>query len=483
MEKDEKGFVKEIQDQEDDFSRWYIDVVRKADLADYFTVKGCMIIKPYGYALWEHIKEALDKRIKETGHQNAYFPLFCPESLLQKEAEHVEGFAPEVAWVTHGGKEKLEERLGIRPTSEAIICSTYAKWIRSYRDLPVLINQWANVVRWEKVTRLFLRTTEFLWQEGHTAHRTAEEAQEETLKMLDVYAEFSKNVLAMPVLKGIKSDSEKFAGAEKTYCIEALMKDGKALQAGTSHNLGQHFARVFNITFLDEDQKEKHVWQTSWGVSTRLIGGVIMTHGDERGLRLPPAIAPYQVVIIPILVKKKREIVLESVKELYEKLRNHFRVKLDDNDKYTPGWKFNEYELKGVPIRIEIGPRDLENNQMTVVRRDSGEKLNLPLDNPVEGINNLLEDIQQSLYSQALEYRNKNTRKTVDMNEFEKIIEKNKGFVFSPWCGSSECEDKIKESTKATIRCIPFDEQTEKEAPCIQCHKEGAQWVYFARSY
>lgn len=482
MGKDEKGFVKDIKDQEDDFSRWYIDVVRKADLADYFTIKGCMIIKPYGYALWENIKEALDYRIKETGHQNAYFPLFCPESLLEKEAEHVEGFAPEVAWVTHGGKEPLEERLGIRPTSEAIICSTYARWIRSYRDLPVLINQWANVVRWEKVTRLFLRTTEFLWQEGHTAHRTEEEAQEETLKMLDVYAEFAENVLAMPVLKGIKSESEKFAGAEKTYCIEGLMKDGKALQAGTSHNLGQHFARVFNITFLDEDQKEKFVWQTSWGVSTRLIGGVIMTHGDERGLRLPPVIAPYQVVIIPILVKKKREEVLEAVRALYKQTKNHFRVKLDDSEKNTPGWKFNEYELKGVPLRIEIGPRDLENKQMTVVRRDTREKLNISLDNPVEPINELLTDIQKNLFRQALEFREKNTHFTDNMDEFQRIIEQNKGFIISPWCGSAECEDSIKERTKATIRCIPFEHEKE-HSPCIHCGKDDSQWVYFARAY
>jgi len=482
MKKDDKGYVQEIQDQEDDFSRWYIDVVRKADLADYFIVKGCMIIKPYGYALWENIQQALDRRIKETGHQNAYFPLFCPESLLQKEADHVEGFAPEVAWVTQGGEEPLEERLGIRPTSEAIICSTYAKWIRSYRDLPVLINQWANVVRWEKVTRLFLRTTEFLWQEGHTAHRTEEEAQEETLKMLNVYTEFAENVLAMPVLKGLKSDSEKFAGAQKTYCIEGLMKDGKALQAGTSHNLGQHFARVFDIKYLDEDQQEKYVWQTSWGVSTRLIGGVIMTHGDERGLRLPPSIAPYQIVIIPILVKKQREEVLAKVRELYDKMKDTFRVKLDDNDKFTPGWKFNEYEMKGVPLRIEVGPRDLQKDQMMVVRRDNGEKNSLPLANPEKQLGDLLEDIQQNMFKQALEFREKNTSRTENFEEFQKVMEEKRGFIYSPWCGKASCEEHIKDRTKATIRCIPFD-QPSHDTSCIWCDEGDTRWVYFARAY
>ena len=479
----EKEFVKEITSPDEDFSRWYVDVVRKADLADYYIVKGCMIIKPYGYAIWENVKAELDRRIKETGHQNAYFPLLCPESLLQKEAEHVEGFAPEVAWVTHGGQEKLEERLAIRPTSEAIICSAYAKWIKSYRDLPVLINQWANVMRWEKVTRLFLRTTEFLWQEGHTAHRTEKEAQEETIKMLNVYKEFVENVLAMPVIAGQKSENEKFAGALKTYTIEALMKDGKALQAGTSHNLGQHFAKVFDIKFLDEDQKEKYVWQTSWGVSTRLIGGIIMTHGDERGLKLPPKIAPIQVVIIPILMKKKREKVKEVARKLYEKLRNIVKVKLDDDEKYKPGWKFNEYELKGVPLRIEIGPRDVENNNVTIVRRDTLEKFQINMDKVSEKINQLLDDIQKNMFKMALEFREKNTYLIDDYEEFKKIIAEKRGFIKAYWCGNTECELKIKEDTKATLRCIPIFEKADGPGKCIYCGKQSERRVYFARAY
>lgn len=482
MSQKKKEFVKDVASQEADFSRWYTDVVRKADLADYYIVKGCMIIKPYGYALWENLKAELDRRIKETGHENAYFPLLCPESLLEKEAEHVEGFAPEVAWVTKGGKNDLEEKLAIRPTSEAIICSAYSKWIKSYRDLPVLINQWANVMRWEKVTRLFLRTTEFLWQEGHTAHRTAEEAQEETMKMLHVYKEFSENVLAMPVVHGEKSANEKFAGAEMTYTIEAMMKDGKALQAGTSHNLGQHFAKVFDIRFIDEDQKEKYVWQSSWGVSTRLIGGVIMTHGDERGLRLPPVIAPIQVVIVPILMKKAREEVLQAARNLYAEMKGTVRTKLDDNEKNKPGWKFNEYEMKGVPVRIEIGPRDVQNEVAMVVRRDTGEKFTMPLNEIAEKMPDILKDIQATLLQQAKDFRAENTHIVDSYDEFKSCVTEKRGFIKAHWCGDEACELKIKEETKATIRCIALEEKAE-EGKCIYCGKPSSKRAHFARAY
>ncbi|RQD69609.1 MAG: proline--tRNA ligase, partial [Tindallia sp. MSAO_Bac2] len=370
MSKKEKDFVKEITSREEDYSQWYVDVILKTEMVDYAPVKGCMVIRPYGYTLWENMQSRLDKRIKDTGHKNAYFPLFIPESLLQKEADHVEGFAPEVAWVTQGGSEKLTERLVVRPTSETIICSMYAKWIQSYRDLPVLINQWCNVVRWEKTTRPFLRTSEFLWQEGHTAHRTEEEAQEETLKMLEVYRDFVENDLAIPVIRGRKTEREKFAGALKTYTIEALMGDGRALQAGTSHNLGQHFAKVFDITFLDQDDQLKYVWQSSWGVSTRLIGAIIMVHGDDRGLRLPPVVAPVQVIVVPIMPKKTREQVLPKAREIMDRYRDKIRMEMDERD-YSPGWKFNEWEMKGVPLRMEIGPKDLEKGHVVLVRRDT----------------------------------------------------------------------------------------------------------------
>jgi prolyl-tRNA synthetase len=372
MSKQQENFVKQITKQNEDFSQWYTDVIRKADLVDYAPVKGFMVIKPYGYALWENMQRELDNMLKASGHKNAYFPLFIPEHLLQKEAEHVEGFAPEVAWVTIGGTEELSERIAVRPTSEAIVCSMYSKWIKSYRDLPILYNQWCNVVRWEKSTRPFLRTSEFLWQEGHTAHATEEEAQEETLKILDIYRDFAENVLAIPMLTGEKSQKEKFAGAKMTYSMEAMMLDGKALQAGTSHNLGQHFAKVFDIQYLDRDGVLKYVWTTSWGVSTRLIGGIIMVHGDDRGLVLPPKVAPYQVVIVPIAQHK--EGVLEKAGEIYKELSQGYRVELDDRDTYSVGWKFNEWELKGVPLRLEIGPRDIQNNQVVAVRRDTGEK-------------------------------------------------------------------------------------------------------------
>jgi len=479
---EDKEFVKELASKSEDFSEWYVDVIRKTDMADYTTIKGCMVIKPYGYALWENIREALDKRIKATGHKNAYFPLFVPESLLKLEAEHVEGFAPEVAWVTQGGTEPLEERLAIRPTSEAIICSIYSKWVQSYRDLPILINQWANVVRWEKVTRLFLRTTEFLWQEGHTCHRTYEEAQEETLKMLGVYREFAETELAMPVIYGEKTESEKFAGAQKTYAIEALMADGRALQAGTSHNLGQHFARVFNIKFLDEDQQEKYVWQTSWGVSTRLIGGVVMMHGDDNGLVLPPRIAPVQIVFVPIYFSDSMDTVIRKVRELGEKL-SEFRVELDLRETQTAGWKFNEWEMKGVPLRVEVGPKDIKKEQVVIVRRDTREKLFVPEGRLVETVRDLLVEIQKGMFQKALKFRGENTVRTDDYEEFKALMDTRRGFVKSGWCGDVACEARIKEETKATIRCIPLDGREGEKGRCLACGRPAQSAVYLARAY
>ena len=484
---EEKVFVKELTPKSEDFSQWYVDVIRKTDMADYTTLKGCMVIKPYGYALWENIKSALDGRIKATGHQNAYFPLFVPESLLKLEAEHVKGFAPEVAWVTHGGDEPLEERLAIRPTSEAIICSIYAKWVQSYRDLPILINQWANVVRWEKVTRLFLRTTEFLWQEGHTCHRTYEEAQEETLKMLGVYKEFAEAELALPVICGEKSESEKFAGAQKTYCIEALMADGKSLQAGTSHNLGQHFARVFGIKFLDEDQTEKYVWQTSWGASTRLIGGVVMAHGDDSGLVLPPRIAPIQLIFVPIYTTATQDTVIQKVKTLNSQIlkfsNSQIRSEPDLRDTYTPGWKFNEWEMKGVPLRAEVGPKDIQKKQVVLVRRDTHEKIFVPEDDLTEKVVTLLREIQAGIYSKALAFREEHTSRTDRFEEFKEVLETKKGFLISGWCGSPECEEKVKEETKATIRCIPLEVNNQAEGYCVACGKPAQKKAYFARAY
>ncbi len=486
-ESSEKQFVQEITPKSVDFSQWYVDVVRKAELADYTTIKGCMVIKPYGYALWENIRDALDRRIKATGHQNAYFPLFVPESLLKKEAAHVEGFAPEVAWVTHGGNEELEERLAIRPTSEAIICSIYAKWVQSYRDLPILINQWANVVRWEKVTRLFLRTTEFLWQEGHTCHRTMEEAQEETLRMLRVYQEFAETELAIPVIPGQKTENEKFPGALTTYTIEAMMGDGKALQAGTSHNLGQHFSKMFDIMFEDEDQVRKYVWQTSWGVSTRLVGGVVMTHGDEHGLILPPHIAPIQVIVIPIFQAATKDSVVAKAKEITERLQRICRCQLDARDQYTPGWKFNEYELKGVPVRLEVGPKDIAKEQCVLVRRDNREKIFCPLSELENRIPQLLDQLQKDLLERARAFRDENTRTVSSYAEFQQVMEEKRGFIFAPWCGNGECELKVKEETKATIRCLPLDSNNNvieaQEGTCIRCGSPARYNVYFARSY
>ena len=421
-----KKKVEAITPMGEDFARWYTDVITKTEMVDYAPVKGFMVIRPYGYALWENIQQAFDKRFKETGHQNMYFPLLIPESFLNKEKEHVEGFAPEVAWVTHGGENELSERLCVRPTSETIICSMYAKWLKSYRQLPFLYNQWANVVRWEKTTRPFLRTSEFLWQEGHTVHATFEEAQEETLKMIDIYREICEDYLAMPVVVGQKSEKEKFAGAHATYTIEALMHDGQALQSGTSHNLGDHFAKAFEIKFLNKDEKEQYAYSTSWGVSTRLIGGIIMVHGDDYGLVLPPKIAPTQVVIIPIAQHK--EGVLDKANELKERLKD-FRVTLDDNESYSPGWKFNQWEMKGVPVRIEIGPKDIEKGQCIIARRDTSEKIPVSLDEVESKVKELLDEIQKNLFNKALKHREEHTKVAKDMDEFKKVQSESLGFV------------------------------------------------------
>ena len=473
-----------ITPQSQDFGRWYIDVVRRAELADYSPVKGCMVIRPYGYAIWELMQAALDKRFKATGHVNAYFPMFIPESLFMKEAEHVEGFAPEVAWVTHGGKEELEERLVIRPTSETIIGTMYAKWIQSWRDLPILINQWANVVRWEKVTRLFLRTTEFLWQEGHTAHETAEEAEEETRRMLAVYKDFAETELAMPVVDGLKTDSEKFAGAERTYSIEAMMRDGRALQAGTSHNLGQNFAKSYDISFQARDKSVQHVWTTSWGVSTRLIGGVIMTHGDEGGLILPPRVAPFQVVMIPIPRGNWKETVLPKAQEIRDALvAAGVRVMLDDRDSQTPGWKFNEWEMRGVPLRLEIGPKDLEKSTVVLARRDTREKSFVPMEGLAAHVQALLVTIQQALYDRAVAFRTEHTTTTASYDEFKATMEGRPGFVIAPWCGSATCEAEIKTETQATIRNIPFGQEPPQGAACVKCAAPAVASAWFAKSY
>jgi prolyl-tRNA synthetase len=482
MAKEEKqGFVTHITSREEDFSQWYTDVILKSDLVDYSDVKGCMVIKPYGYGIWENIQEEMDRRFKETGHKNAYFPLFIPESLLAKEVEHVEGFAPEVAWVTYGGNEKLQERLVVRPTSETIICSMYAKWIQSHRDLPVLINQWCNVVRWEKSTRPFLRTSEFLWQEGHTAHASHEEAQEETLRMLGVYEEFARNVLAIPVVTGQKSEKEKFAGAQSTYTMEAMMQDGKALQMGTSHNLGEHFARVFDIQFLDKDGKLKYVNQTSWGTSTRMIGGLIMVHGDERGLVLPPKVAPIQVVILPIAMHK--EGVLDKANEIFGRLQAAgLRVELDDRDTQSVGWKFNEWELKGVPIRLEIGPKDIAKDQVFVCRRDTLEKAPLPMEGLEQGVPALLDDIHATILDKALKMREARTYEATDFEQFKEGVVEKKGFVRAMWCGERSCEDEIKEKTGATTRCMPFEQEPLGDV-CVHCGKPAKTLTYFARAY
>ena len=478
MAKDKK-LVESITDMELDFPQWYTDVVKKADLTDYSTLKGCMIIRPYGYAIWELIQKELDRRFKETGHENVYMPMFIPESLLQKEKDHVEGFAPEVAWVTHGGETKLQERICVRPTSETLFCDHYANIIQSYRDLPKLYNQWCSVVRWEKTTRPFLRTTEFLWQEGHTAHATAEEAEEETVRMLNVYADFCHEYLAIPVIKGEKTAKERFAGAKATYTIESLMHDGKALQSGTSHNFGDGFAQAFGIQYTDRDNQLQYVHQTSWGMTTRLIGALIMVHGDNSGLVLPPMVAPTQVIIIPIAQHK--EGVLEKAEALREKLSKSCRIKLDDSDK-SAGWKFSEYEMKGVPLRLEVGPKDLEKNQAVLARRDTGEKIIVSLDELEEKIPALLQEVQNNLLQKATDRRNSKTYTATNMEEFERTLNETPGFVKAMWCGEQACEDAIKEKTAATSRCIPFDQEAVSDT-CVCCGKKAKHMVYWGRAY
>ena len=490
--------AKNLTARNEDYSKWYNDLVIKADMAENSGVRGCMVIKPYGYAIWERMQGELDKMFKETGHQNAYFPLFIPKSYFSKEASHVDGFAKECAVVTHyrlknaedgsgiivDPDAKLEEELIVRPTSETIIWDTYRKWIQSYRDLPLLINQWANVVRWEMRTRLFLRTSEFLWQEGHTAHATKEEAIAEAEQMMDVYAEFAENFLAIPVVKGTKTESERFAGALETYCIEALMQDGKALQAGTSHFLGQNFAKAFDVKFTDRDGTLDYVWATSWGVSTRLIGALIMTHSDDSGLVLPPTLAPDQVVIIPIYRKEEEfEAVDKAAKELMAKLKtNGIRVKYDNRDTQKPGWKFNEYELKGVPVRIAIGPKDLEKGTVELARRDTFEKEFVPNEHVVEKVISLLDEIQINLFKKAIRYRNEHTTQVDSYDEFKQILDEKGGFVLAHWDGTPETEEKIKNETKATIRCIPLDSEIE-HGKCIITGLPSSRRVLFARAY
>lgn len=489
---------KAIPSRSEDYSLWYNELVKKAGLAENSPVRGCMVIKPYGFAIWEKMQQTLDKMFKETGHSNAYFPLFIPKSFFSKEASHVEGFAKECAVVTHyrlkndevnGGvmvdpDAKLEEELIVRPTSETVIWDSYKNWIQSYRDLPLLINQWANVVRWEMRTRLFLRTAEFLWQEGHTAHATRQEAEEETVQMLNVYAEFAENFMALPVTKGIKTENERFAGAVETYCIEAMMQDGKALQAGTSHFLGQNFAKAFDVKFANKEGKEEYVWGTSWGVSTRLMGALIMAHSDDEGLVLPPNLAPIQVVIVPIYRKDEE---LEKISEVAEKFTKELRAKnisvqYDKRDTHKPGWKFAEYELKGVPVRIAIGPKDLEKGTVEIARRDTKEKQFVAQDETVEHIVALLDDIQKNIYQKAASFKEANTHQADSYEEFKEVIEKKGGFVYAHWDGTSETEEKIKEETKATIRCIPLNSNQE-EGTCIYSGKPSKGRVLFAKAY
>ncbi len=475
--------AKGITPRKEDYSQWYLDVIAAADLAEHSAVKGCMVIKPNGYAIWEMIQGQLDRMFKETGHVNAYFPLFIPESLMHKEAEHVEGFAPECAVVTHGGGKKLEEALFVRPTSETIIWSTYKNWIQSYRDLPILINQWANVVRWEMRTRLFLRTTEFLWQEGHTAHASAAEAEEETLKILDVYRRFAEEYLAAPVYVGFKSEKEKFAGAVRTYCIEAMMQDRKALQAGTSHNLGQNFSKAFDVTFQDEQGKLQHVYATSWGVSTRLVGALIMTHSDDNGLVLPPRLAPLKVVLIPIWKEDaEMERMRQHAQALTASWQGKISFKIDDRDQYRPGYKFNEWEKRGIPIRIEIGPKDVAAQQVVVVRRDTGEKIAMPQENLLAKIEALLEEIQNNLLQRARALRDDNTFTVDAYDDFSARIENPGGFFRVHWCGSELCENKFQETSRATIRTIPLDE-TKEQGACIVCGAPSKGRVLVAKSY
>ncbi len=473
-------FVKEITNIEEDFAKWYTDVVRKAELADYTDTKGCIAIRPYGYAIWENIQNYADRKFKEVGVTNLYMPVLIPESLLQKEKDHVEGFAPEVAWVTIGGGEDLEERLCIRPTSETMMSTMYSKWLKSWRDLPFVYNQWCSVLRWEKETRPFLRSREFLWQEGHTVHETAEEARERTLMMLDIYAEIIEDLLAIPVLKGRKTKKEQFAGAEETYTVESLMHDGRALQAGTSHYFGQNFTKPFEIKFQNREGKEEYAYQTSWGISTRLIGAVIMAHGDNRGLKLPPKVAPIQAVLIPIAMHK--EGVLEKTTEIYNKLNKKFRMKFDDRDNCSPGFKFNDWEMRGVPVRIEIGPKDLEAGNAVLVRRDTGEKEIVSLDNLENRLEELMKDIQVAMYKECQKRREEKTTIAYTLEEIIKNLEENQGYVKTMWCGNVECENKIKEVTGAHSRCIPFSQEHLSDT-CPVCGKKADTMVVWGRQY
>ncbi|SNU06703.1 prolyl-tRNA synthetase [Lachnospiraceae bacterium] len=471
--------VEAITSMEEDFAQWYTDVVVKADLTGYTSVKGFMVLKPAGYAIWELIQKQLDERFKATGVENVYLPMLIPEGLLQKEKDHVEGFAPEVAWVTHGGLSELQEKLCVRPTSETLFCDFYQKDITSYRDLPKVYNQWCSVVRWEKETRPFLRSREFLWQEGHTAHATEEEAQERTIQMLNVYADFCEQVLAIPVVKGQKTEKEKFAGAVATYTIEALMHDGKALQSGTSHNFGDGFAKAFGVQYTDKENHLQYVHQTSWGVTTRLIGAIIMVHGDDNGLKLPPRVAPVQVMIVPI--QQKKEGVLEKAEELRAKLSEIARVKVDATDK-SPGFKFAECEMRGIPLRVEIGPRDIENNQCVVVRRDTGEKITVALDELEQKVSELLETIQKDMLETARAHRDSHTYTAVNWDEFKDTIENRPGFIKAMWCGETECEENIKAETGASTRCMPFEQETLSDV-CVCCGKPAKKMVYFGRAY
>ncbi|MBQ5399362.1 MAG: proline--tRNA ligase [Ruminococcus sp.] len=475
-----KKMVEAITSRDEDFAKWYTDIVKKAELVDYSGVKGCMVFRPYGYAIWENIQKDMDKRFKETGVENVYMPMFIPESLLEKEKDHVEGFAPECAWVTVGGQEKLAERLCVRPTSETLFCEHYKKVVETYRDLPKLYNQWCSVVRWEKTTRPFLRNSEFLWQEGHTIHETAEEAKEETLRMLKVYEDFYRETLAIPAVVGQKTEKEKFAGAEITYTIEPMMHNGVALQGGTSHYFGDGFAKSFDIKFQGRDNKLHYPHQTSWGVSTRMIGAIIMVHGDDDGLILPPKISPIQVAIIPIAQHK--EGVLDKANELKERLEKTFRVKLDDSD-HAPGWKFSEYEMKGVPVRVEIGPKDIENGQCVVVRRDTREKIFTPIDNLEEAVQKALDDIHETMYQRALENMKEKTHTALTFDEFVALGKEQGGFIKAMWCGNAECEDKLKEVTGGVkSRCIPFEEEKLSDT-CVCCGAPAKHMVYWGKQY
>ena len=473
-------FVKEITNIDEDFAQWYTDIVLKAELADYSATKGCIVIRPYGYEIWEKIQEYTDKKFKETGVKNASFPILIPESLLQKEKDHVEGFAPEVAWVTNAGGQDLEERLCVRPTSETIISTMYSKWLSSWRELPYLYNQWCNVLRWEKETRPFLRSREFLWQEGHTIHETEKEARERTLQMHDIYADVIENLLAIPVIKGLKTETEKFAGAEETYTVETLTRDGRALQAGTSHYFGQNFTKPFDIKFQNRDGEQEYAYQTSWGISTRLIGGIIMAHGDNRGLKLPPRVAPIQAVIVPIAMHKDG--VIEKAQEIFESLNKKIRVKLDDREQYSTGYKFNDWEMRGVPLRIELGPKDIENGKCIIVRRDTSEKIEVEFKDVESKVEELLYLIQKNMYDMCLERMKQKTSIAHNMEEFKTNLQNNQGLIKTMWCGSAECEEKIHDETGAKSRCMPFEQEILGNK-CVYCGKEAHKMVIWARQY